>query len=285
MKIDSEDYKIATSIWLLSCNDKVPQMTYRGITERIDNTKIESIKRIVLKFPELYQTEIPQKHLHSWKEKMHNKTFRPKWIAKSTNQKDIIEKLSVDDVFRNRFRNSINAQPLDTETINWGLSYLREIFSIKENASQKRLLKASSFWIPLISLLIAGSSILFSYKVSYRNIELEKYKVERNQIQKSYTSFLVSLNKIRFNEKTDAKYLIQEFANLHTALMELNPYLESNDINRLEKEILEYFMEIEKIVKSEKIIEDNLQLELENYYKVRQDFINATKEKLNIENY
>ncbi|WP_299217240.1 hypothetical protein [uncultured Dokdonia sp.] len=121
--------KNVTAIWILSSNDSVPQITYKGITERIENISEEEIKNIVKEFPELFQEEIPSKHLVQWKVLMNQGSNRPKWIAKSNTQEEDIKNLNTCDIFRNRFRNSIESEPLSYNLIEWGINYINEYFN------------------------------------------------------------------------------------------------------------------------------------------------------------
>lgn len=157
MKIN-EKYKIATSIWVLSCTDKMPQITYRSMKERLSLDDDKTIKKIVNDFPELFQKHIPKKQLDAWKDEMRNKRRRPKWIAESKNQINVINQLSREHVFRNRFRNSLNADMPETYILNWGIEYIRDYYFTSVRTNEKRL-----NWVSTIgTLIIAILAIIFS---------------------------------------------------------------------------------------------------------------------------
>lgn len=239
---NNSEYKVLTSIWVLSCNDKVPQMTYQGILERVEIPKGTDIRKLIKKFPELFQEKIPQKHFLEWKSEMLNEVNRPKWIANSDSQKKTISELIIEDVFRNRFRNSIDSEANNTDILKWGLEYLKDHFVINKNKTELIWTRIFTILIPLLSIIVAGISVYSSSSNNKNLIEFERKKTEREIILPSYHRFLNSINNSVINSyvNKDYEYTANEISKTRTAFFELNPFLDSLEYSKIKLQLNEY---------------------------------------------
>jgi len=280
-----KEYKLATSIWIFSCNDNLAIMTYKSLNDRISNIQRKDIEDIVNKFPELFQVRIPKKHLDNWKEDMKNKNNRPKHIAilNEVNQELEINKITLNDIFRNRFRNSQNAIKTEQEILKWGLNYLDDIYSLKDKKYDKYYFRWGNFILPLLSLLIAGYSIWASVESNNMRLEFEKLKNNRELILPDYNIFLTSLSNSLHNGAilNDNKYLINEISKSRSSLIKLKPYIDSSKFENLTRELTDYQTYVIRAYQKDSISEKtNEQLTL-HFATIQSHFIDAVSDKLN----
>lgn len=244
---NSEKYKLTTAIWVLSCNDKPAQMTYNSIVERIDNVNLNEIKKIVSNFPELFQLQIPKKQFNEWKSQMKNGQNRPKWIARS-NSDDTIKNLKLDDVFRNRFRNSINAEPVDISILNWGINYIQEYYHKKERKKEKCWQLLSSLFLPVVSILVVAISQYFITQNDKKKIEIEKLKTEINRMEFNsgliypiYNNLVDCIGKsMLYGLFQDYEYRNKELKNASIELYKLMPFVKEEKFESIKQLYTEY---------------------------------------------
>jgi hypothetical protein len=269
MKKDSKEYKLVTSMWILSCIDQPPQMTYEAIEQRCENGDKKTAKSLVSKFPELFQEQIPRAHLDAWKIEMKEDRNRSKWIARSTNIDEEIAKLSLEDVFRNRFRNSINAEPTTPELIKWGLDYLNEHFSIKAESTERFWNRIATIFIPVISIIIVGFSGYSSYIINNSSIMVERLRFGRDMLYPNYFAFLNSLSSsLHFGcFLKDKNNTLIELSKATSALYSLSPFLESNDFNTIKQDLLKFRNNLLNYVES-----DNLKNKMNQAEEIEEEY-------------
>lgn len=246
-KKDNKAYKLTTAIWVLSCNDKPTQMTYKGIIERIDNVSLDEIRSIVSNFPELFQLQIPKKQLEDWKSQMKGGCNRPKWIAQS-NSDDTIENLELDDVFRNRFRNSIDAEVVDNSILEWGINYIHEFYEKKERQAEKIWQRLSSFILPLISVLVVAFSAYTVSQNEKQKIEIEKLKTEINRMEFKSELIYPSYNKLvdcigksmLYGFFENYEYRNKELKNARIELYKLMPFVNEDKFDPIKQIFTDY---------------------------------------------
>ncbi|WP_370090399.1 hypothetical protein [Ekhidna sp.] len=238
----SQEEKLATAIWVLSCNDDPPQMTYQSIEYRLEGSIESDIKKIIKKFPELFQEQIPKNHLQEWKSMMISEQLRPKWIAQNKNATEVINNLTLSDVFRNRFRNAVESTPVSPEILNWGLEYIKGYYGKVREKRDYYLRLVSLLFIPLLSLFVAFYSVNVSYKSSYKSLEFEEMKLKRELILPIYdrfaTKFSNSLHKGIMQDS--ANDVIIELSEARSALFSLSPFLGSEKFDSLKQDFTEY---------------------------------------------
>ncbi|MCD8443272.1 hypothetical protein LNI88_11790 [Tenacibaculum dicentrarchi] len=273
--------KLITTIWILSSNDQTSQMTYRGISERVSNCTEEKVKEYVKAFPELFQEEIPKLHLKAWKEQMLNKKNRPKWIAQSKNKEDLIKGLTIDDVFRNRFRNSIDEPPLDRDLIKWGLDYIDNYFIKKEEKTNKWWVRSGNILIPFISLLIASYAINQTSKSQDNIVTIEKLKLNREIIIPTYKTFLTALNNSMNNWSNNTQN-INDLYDCRLALSELNPYLTIKESSLLINDLNKYIGLLTNVIKNDTITQMQQDSLSQLFMSMERNVINSVNNKIYI---
>src|SRR5215203_3916358 len=71
---------ILSTIWMFSCTDSIPMMTYKGIEFRMGCVKEREIRNLVKDFEELFRIRVPQQRLNRWKDDMRECKGIPSWI-------------------------------------------------------------------------------------------------------------------------------------------------------------------------------------------------------------
>jgi hypothetical protein len=276
------EIKNVTAIWILSCNDIVPQITYKGIQERIADISEDEVKNIINKFPELFQEEIPSKQLSQWKDLMNQGSNRPKWIAASSSEKEDILKLKTTSVFRNRFRNSIEATPLSYNITEWGVTYINECFNKKERIKNQIWLRIGTIGLPLISLLIAGFSIYYSSSLQLKTMKIEKVKLNREIIIPEYkkfvSSFYGSIEKIDKNHKAS---ITKELIKSQSSLDELSVYIDSTEYKNISTDFKTYFYLIQSNKKNDTLKKAQKDSIVKYYIRIEKKVRKAVSKNIN----
>ena len=277
----SKQYKLATTLWILSCNDTVPQMTIQGILNRTTDFTKEEIESAINKHPELFQRHIPKKQLNNWKELMKKGTKRPKWIAANKDKNEVIDKLTVDDLFRNRFRTSIESPPVKVDKLQWGLNHLSHIYSLEIKQKES----TNQWWkfilLPLLSILLTALTITLNYVNQQKNFEFEKEKYEKNTIQPIYADFMEALNKAQFAIiDNDKKITAAEIAKLNNLVAQLYPYFEEEKVKELNDKVNDYGFSLFSVIKNN--YADTLLLEkiANQYVDLRTEMTDLVKDEL-----
>src|SRR4051794_15724636 len=120
-----DDFDILAAIWILSCNDENPLLTYQGISARLNVPDGAYVRELVASRRELFRPGAPHVRLRAWKQRMKAGHGRPSWITDledAAEQVRIIDGLSEQDVFRNQFRAAACAPRASLELVDWGLS-------------------------------------------------------------------------------------------------------------------------------------------------------------------
>src|SRR4051812_27274529 len=180
----TDDLDILSAIWILSCNDENPILTYRGITARLGLPDPFDIRGLVRGRSELFRPGVLNSRLEAWKQQMKTGKKRPAWITEIQNkieQERAIDGIMKDDVFRNQFRIEAEAPKCELQIIDWGLNHIERLRKSAAEEKEARSRRWGTVIIPLASLLIAGLSIFGSAAVQWKSLqeqrEIKKYEV------------------------------------------------------------------------------------------------------------
>ncbi|MEX0313275.1 MAG: hypothetical protein AB3N18_03785 [Allomuricauda sp.] len=280
---NQEEHKIATSIWILSCNDKIPRMLFKSLPSRLGVQNLKAIKGIIEKFPELFRHEIQKKHLDKWKEEMHSGHSRPKWIANSSNQKADIAALKIEDTFLNRFRGSYGSPPVDHEILKWGLDYIDEYYSLSEKKKEKQYNRISTVVLPLFSVITAILAVFFSYRSNTSQLNLEFPKTKNELIIPSYHKFLNGMNKsLQTYGQSDMLAKAQNhISDSRTAIYELRPFLTDSIIILTNQKLEEYHVKLLKSSDNDSIPEIEISEVIQSYRDAQNIMIESVLTVLN----
>lgn len=162
-----EQFDILTTIWVLSSNDVNPIMTYRGIRYRLDLDDNYDVRGLVKHHQDLFRLRVPPRHLKNWKEEMRGDVFkRPSYMHDEVEerQKEMIDEITENDVFRSQFRLMEDAKRTPIQIIDWGLQHLDRQRKAALEYQNTTATKAQVYWaigIAVASLAFQIISALF----------------------------------------------------------------------------------------------------------------------------
>ena len=122
-----DDHDLLSAIWVMASNDENPIITYAGIQYRLDLPPHCNVEELVNSRPELFRHGVNETRLNEWKGEMITGKHRPSWIrvkGEEEAQRQVIQALTVNDVFRSQFRTKHDATQSDIDTIKLGLEHL-----------------------------------------------------------------------------------------------------------------------------------------------------------------
>ncbi|MBI5190470.1 MAG: hypothetical protein HZA22_07325 [Nitrospirae bacterium] len=88
-----DELDILSAVWILSCNDENPIITYEGIKHRLDLSPDFKIEELIHCRGELFRRKIPTRPLEVWKQEMREGKHIPSWIADIENETERQEKI------------------------------------------------------------------------------------------------------------------------------------------------------------------------------------------------
>lgn len=221
------------AIWIFSCNDENPIITYKGIAARIGTTETDA-QRLIGAHRELFRPGILPSRLNSWKDRMRAGRNLPGWlleIADQEDRKNAIDSLSPKDVFRNQFRVEDGAPKCSIEIINWGLSHLDLMAKRAATAREEKLKRVGTVVLPigaiLVSLLVALAAQWMQWKTSNDQRALKFYEVNFKPKQENYAAFMLAFNEatVACSSESGQKALVQ-VNRMESAYFALEPFLD-----------------------------------------------------------
>ncbi len=225
-----------SAIWILSCNDENPIITYRGIEERLLVSTDIDIKSLVLGRRELFRPGVSKKRLDEWKARLRIGKALPSWLAniESENERDkAIDNLASSDVFRNQFRTEINSAPCDLKIVDWGLQHLERLRKAASELRVERLQKRSSliaFVSVGLSTVVAIASLTGTFFVQARNsadqFAMKRYELSAKPRQESYSAFMATFNEvIQAALNSDSAKTLESLGRMESAYYQMEPFL------------------------------------------------------------
>lgn len=229
----TDDLDTLSAIWILSCNDDNPIMTYRGIAQRLALPDDEFVRTLVRSRSELFRPGILNSRLRDWKANMKSGKHRPAWVIEIQDKKEqeaTIDRLTRDDVFRNQFRVERDAPKCSIEIIDWGLKHIERLRKDRSEEKDANQRKWSSIVIPLGSLAVALVSVLSSMGIQWVSIreqgELKRYEVSFKPKQEAYSNFMGALvNATNAAALQDKATLLVQFGRMEMAYFLIEPFL------------------------------------------------------------
>jgi hypothetical protein len=237
-------FDILCSIWIIASIDENPLITYEGLKYRLGLPDSFDVKALVHSRSELFRKTTPQNRLDTWKTDMRSGNRLPSWIRIIENDKERenkIENLSVNDVFRSQFRIEHNAPKSEIEIIKWGLEHIERLRNAELDAKKGR----TSFWstviIPAMSIIIAGLSIFYGYKIqqssNQNQMELKHYEVEFKPKQEGYVNYMKAISDASVFSKANLPVnMMQSLTDAEQSFYILEPFLPDKDRAKIEKE-------------------------------------------------
>jgi len=234
--VEIDDFDILSSVWILSCNDENPIITYEGIVHRLNLNPEFDIKQLISSRGDLFRLKIPKSRLDKWKTELLNGKWLPSFIRDTTSKEDRekkINSLTVDDVFRSQFRSEDKAEKSSIEILDWGIQHINRLRQTQIDLKENRLKKIPLIWVPVLSLLITGATVVSSNyhqsKSEYNQIQTKKYEVTFKIKQENYSRFMQGVYDSFFSTSmADPNLTHSNLKQLETVYFNIEPFLDSN---------------------------------------------------------
>lgn len=197
--IQNDNFDILTTVWILSCNDENSIISYEGIKHRLSLNDDFDLKTLIESRRELFRSNIPEKRLQEWKNQLLQGKNLPTWLKKyeQEKRKKKIKSIESTDCFRCQFRIENRAPKAPLEIIEWGLKHIDRLRNAEIETSDFKIKMITNIWLPIVSLIVALSSVLSSVYMQHRTqesqIELKKYEISFSPKQLNYSAFISNL--------------------------------------------------------------------------------------------
>jgi hypothetical protein len=261
----SDELDILSAIWILSCNDENPIITYRGLYDRLQLPQQDyDVKSLVRSRPELFRPGILNSRLKAWKDVMKSGKNRPGWISNirdSQEQHRAIDAIGPEDVFRNQFRVEGNAPKAGLEIIEWGLRHIERLRKDRAEEREGRFKRIGAAWIPLASLILALLSVTVTGFTQWYSINeqsrLKHFEVGFRPRQEAYTSFMTGFHAATISAAShDPKEMQAGFGKMEAAVHLMSPFLSTVDRVEVAKTMSDFVVLCAATVKNEKLSDE-----------------------------
>jgi hypothetical protein len=172
-----DDFGLLSAIWILSCNDQIPYMTYEGIKQRLGLPREYDVRILIAGHGELFRARVPNERLNKWKAEMLAGQRFPSWIREKADlleRRAAIEGLTPEDLFRNQFRTEADAPRADLEVIRWGLEHVESLRSAQAESQEAKVKKWTSMRIPILSTIVALVAVISGALLQWANIQTQR---------------------------------------------------------------------------------------------------------------
>lgn len=238
----TDNLDIVSSIWILASNDENCFITYKSVKHRLGLEENFDVEKLISLHGELFRLKAPKNAIENWKTEMLNGRHLPSWIKAITDnnlQKQTINNLTENDIFRSQFRAKINAKPSNIEIINWGLEHIDRIRRISLEKKDEKFKKFSSFWVPILSTIISLVAVASSYFIQNNILKnqtnLKKTELEYKTKQDSYTNLMKNLTNCFINiDKKDK--VLNNLDSIETNFYNIENLIEKKDADEVWKE-------------------------------------------------
>lgn len=163
-KDNRDKFDILSALWVLTCNDPISIMSYKGMKYRLNLPADYDIESLIEERGELFRPGVPSRRLEEWKTAMQSQfSQRPAWIrdlSDEASQLKTIEALSVDDVFLSQFRTQKDAPPSTLEIIDWGLQHIERLRKANLEAREEVIKRWQLWSVILLSIINIAVTLL-----------------------------------------------------------------------------------------------------------------------------
>ncbi|MBN2412618.1 hypothetical protein JXQ31_13090 [candidate division KSB1 bacterium] len=248
-----EDLDYLSAIWILSCNDENPLITYKSINYRLGLQEDYPLKRFVLRHAELFRPGVLKSRLDEWKQKMLDGKSLPSWISDIENKierDNTIKNLSKDDIFRCQFRTKDNAPKSDIKIIEWGLQHINRLRQARQDEIDRKYKYKSPLFVVFITALLTFTSTYFiSYKTFNWNAEKERTRQINNDKKRVYAEIIGQ--KYLLRQLLISRFEALFYSDYHETKWKLNGYpnnsIDLQEAQRWMKESEKLVLEISKM--------------------------------------
>ena len=248
---NSDQFDTLSAIWILSCNDENPIITFNGLKYRLGLPENYDVYSLVKNRGELFRLGISQRRLMRWKQEMLAGNHLPSWIRDIKNDTDrtkTIENLNSDDVFRNQFRAGAESPQASVEIIEWGLEHIDRLRKVSAEIRDERIKKITGIWVPVLSTIIALVAVLSGGYLQLQTLDMQKYlqdsslveqrnlkyyEVELKPKQEGYSAFMRHLSDTIQNASTNnPDALNTSLHELESSYYDIEPFIIKSGISQ-----------------------------------------------------
>jgi hypothetical protein len=227
-----------SAIWILSCIDENPILTYRGIVDRLNLDEKLDVPALVSSRRELFRPGVLKSRLEDWKQQMREGKNLPGWILEikdGAERTKVIDGLRRSDVFRNQFRVLRNAPKCDLEIIDWGLQHLDRLRKGALEARDEKIKRVSTLILPagaIITSLFVGLGSLFGsiylQRMTANDLrELKQYEISFKPKQEGYANLMSALQEvIQATINGNEMKALSEINRMESSFHALEPFLD-----------------------------------------------------------
>ena len=274
--VDKTGEDVLPAIWILSCNDENPILTYRGIAARVGITEAEA-RRLVGSRRELFRPGVREVRLNSWKDGLKAGRNLSGWMLEITDteeRKQVIEALSSKDVFRNQFRIEDTAPKCPIEVISWGLDHLDLLRKSAATAREEKIKKWGTVILPLTAILVSLSVALAAqwtqWKASNGQRALKIYEVNFKPKQENYAAFMSAFNEaILACASGDSQKALTKISRMESTYFALEPFFDEESRNSIFSKYVQFSSLCETQARKPPLVgADRKDIDIEAYQKL-----------------
>jgi hypothetical protein len=233
--IQRVDEDTLSAIWVLSCLDEDPILTFAGIANRTGLSD-EEARKLVASRREMFRPGVSEKRLAAWKDKLRLGKSRAAWVLEIGDverQNSAIDAISTRDVFRNQFRVNADAPKCSVEIINWGLNHLDLIRKSGATFRDERQRRWGAVVLPTVAilstLLISLISQTLQWKISDNQRAQKYYEVNFKPKQESYAAFFSAFNEAaNACASADEPRALAQINKMEVAYYSLDPFFDDD---------------------------------------------------------
>jgi hypothetical protein len=260
-----DELNILSSVWILSCTDPSPLMTYEGMRRRLGLPDGYDLRGLVSQRGEMFRAGIPARRLEKLRPEMLAGKSLPGWLKAVEDEDErrrLISALTPDDFFCNQFRVDPNPPRASDEILSWGLETIDRLRKGRADAREEARKSWSTITLPAIAMIFSlftgatnffilwlgieqqGAFQVMQFQSRSREIGVQGYASELRAKQEAYGRFMTSLaNASRDVEARDRAALAAALGVAEVAYYEIEPFLEA----RRGEEILSRYLEFAEL--------------------------------------
>ena len=239
----TEEAGILSAVWVLSCNDENPLMTYESIRDRLSLINEYPLEQLIRRRSELFRQGAPISTIDAWKESMLQGIQVSAWIKRlpESERDAAIEAIGSQHVFRSQFRVKRNAEKSPIELIEWGLQHIERLRKADLESQESRWKWLKEGVIPVLSVITAIVAIVASSYIQYLSIKsqeevknhelnsqerLKKYEVSFSNRSNGYSAVIQSFQTaVERSQSQDVTGLNNELRKMELAFATIRPFL------------------------------------------------------------
>ncbi len=245
--IQHEQFDTVAAVWILASNDENPEISYRGLRQRLRLSEDVNERQLVARRGELFRLAIPQSRLEELRARYKAGKQLPSWLRELpvVERAAAIDELTVDDFFRSQFRSDAGASRSPIEVVDWGLKHIDRLRSAFVEKEESKVKLWSGKWIPLASTTLAVIALVTStymqVHASSDQRALKEYELAFRPKVDAYTRLMQGLSK-SFEMATypgDPR-LNATFDEIELAEIQLDPFLSVGVRAKVKDEVQEF---------------------------------------------